>query len=102
MAEIVPNLKVFKQTSMALPLNQHAELSKVSWHNGSNSPKKELTWLTPISLQLGPDVPTLEHDILRKVNLLGCTEWDSTDQQEAREILMEYADVFAKDDLDLG
>ena len=34
--------------------------------------------------------------------ILGCTERDPADQQEAREILREYADVFAKDDLDLG
>ena len=47
------------------------------------------------------EVPTLEHDVLGKVYMLGCTEWDLKDQQEAQSVLREYADVFAKDDLDL-
>ena len=55
-----------------------------------------------MSLQLELGDPTLEHDVLGKVDLLGYTEWDPEDQQEARKILREYADVFAKDDIDLG
>ena len=102
MADIVPDLKVFKQTSMVLPLKEYTELSKVGQSYSSNSPKKELTWLALTSLNLGLDFPTLEHDVLKKVNISGCAEWDSTDQQEAREILREYADVFAKNNLDLG
>ena len=66
------------------------------------SPEKELTQLIPISPPSGPNVPTLGHDVLNKVNLSGCTEWDPVDQQEVRKILAEYVDVFAKDNLDLG
>ena len=99
--EIVPDLKVFEQTSEVFPSKEQAEPSKVSWPNGSNSPEKGLTWLTLTSLKLGPDVSTPEHDIVKKVDLLGCAEWDPADQQETREILREYADVFTKDDFDL-
>ena len=45
---------------------------------------------------------TVEHDVLEKVNLLGCTEWDPKDQWEAWSILKECTDVFAKSDLGLG
>ena len=48
-----------------------------------------------MSLQSEPEVPTLEHDVLEKVDILGYTEWDPKDQWEARSILREYADVFA-------
>ena len=40
MAEILPNLKVFKQTSKVLPLKEQVELSKVGWPNSSNSPER--------------------------------------------------------------
>ena len=59
---------------MVFPSKGQVEPSQVSHPNGSNSPEKELTQPTPISPQLGPDAPTLEHDILKKVNLLGCAE----------------------------
>ena len=36
-----------------------------------------------------------------EVDLLGCTKWDPEDQQEVKNTLREYADVFVKDDLDL-
>ena len=63
---------------------------------GSNS---ELNQLTLISLQSKPEVPILEHDVLEKVDILGCTEWNPKDQWEARSSLREHADVFAMDDL---
>ena len=66
------------------------------------TPKKELTWPTPISLQLELGDPTLENDMLDKVDLSGCAKWDPKNQQEVRKILSEHADVFAKDDLNLG
>ena len=78
-AEIVPDLKIFKQTSSVLPLKEPAEPSKGGWPNGWNSPKKELTQLTHISLQLGMDVSSLEHDILKKVDLSACAQWDPMD-----------------------
>ena len=37
-----------------------------------------------------------------KVHLSRCTEWNPVDQQEVRKILTEYADIFAKDNLNLG
>ena len=48
------------------------------------------------------NVSTQGHDVLKQVNILGCTERDPVDQQEVRKILAEYADVFVKGDLDLG
>ena len=102
MAEIVPDLNVFKQTGVVLLLKKQVELFKVSSSNGSNSPEKELTQPTPIFLQSGLDVPTPEQDVLKKVDLFGCAELDPMDQQEARKILREYADVFAKNNLNLG
>ena len=102
MAEVCPNLKVFKLASPVLPLKEQAEWSKVSQSDGSEAPEKELTQSTPISLLLGPNVPTPGHDILEKVNLLQCTEWEPVDEQEVRKILAEYMDVFPKDNLHLG
>ena len=67
-----------------------------------NPCQNELTWLTPMLPQLELGDSTLEHDILEKVDLSGCAEWDPMDQQEVRKILREYANVFAKDDLNLG
>ena len=78
------------------------EQSTVGWSDSSKSPEKELTWLIPISLQSGLNVLTPGHDVLKKVDLLGCTKWDPADQQKVWKISVEYADVFAKDDLDLG
>ena len=38
--------------------------------------------------------PTLEYDVLDKVDLLGCTKGDLKDWQEVRKVLREYANVF--------
>ena len=57
---------------------------------------------TPVSLQLELGDPALECDMLNKVDLLGCAKLDLEGQQEARKILRENADVFAKYDIDLG
>ena len=89
MAEVVPNLKVFEQTSMVPLQKEWVEQSKLSCPNRSNSPEKELTQPTPKSLQSGPNVPTPEHDVLVKVTLLGCAEQNPSDQQELRKILEE-------------
>ena len=86
------------QTNTVPPLKEQLE---IGWLRNSN-PEKEVTWLTPIPPQLAPSVPTPEHAVLEKVNLFGCTKWDPTNQQEASKLLEEYADVFNKDDLDLG
>ena len=67
-----------------------------------NAPQTELTWPTPVSPQLELGDLTSECDMLSKVNLPGCATWDPEHQQEARKILREYSDVFAKEDLDLG
>ena len=64
--------------------------------------RKKVTQPTPRSSQPESEVPTLEPDVLRKVDLLGCAEWDSVEHWEAQSILREYVDVFAKDVLDLG
>ena len=58
-------------------------------------PQSELTWPTPVSLQLEPGDPALEHAVLDKVDLLGCANWDPKDQQEVIKLLNEYVDVFA-------
>ena len=97
MAEMVPNKKSLNPTSKVLPLKEQKEPSQVSWPTCSNSPKKELTQPTPISLQLELGDPTSECDVLNQVDLLGCMKWDPEDQQEVRKIPREYADVFAKD-----
>ena len=65
-------------------------------------PRNELTWLTLISLQLELDDPTLEHDVLDKVDLFRCANQDPKDKQEVRKILSDYVDVFAKDNINLG
>ena len=74
----------------------------MGWPAYCSPPKNELTQLTPLSLQLELGDPTLEHDVLDKVNLSGYTKWDSEDQQELRRILSKYADIFANDDPMLG
>ena len=68
----------------------------------SNFPKNELTQPISIPPQLELHIPTLEHDVLDKVHVSGCARWNPKEQQEVRNVLREYADVFAKDDLDLG
>ena len=93
MAEIVPNMKTLESTYKVLSLKEQKEPPQVGWSSYSNSPQIKLTWLTPISLQLKQDVPTSEHDVLDKVDLLEYTKWDPEDQQEARNILVEYADI---------
>ena len=40
--------------------------------------------------------------VLSQMDLSGCNEWDPEDQATTKQILREFADVFAKDDLDLG
>ena len=94
-AEIAPNMKALDHACKILPAKEQKGPSKVSWSSCSNSPENELTQLTPISLH-----PALEHDVLDKVDLLGCTKWYPEDKQEVRKILREYADVFAKDNHD--
>ena len=64
--------------------------------------QKKVTQLNPRSSQSELEFPTLEPDVLEKVNILGYDEWDPKDQQEAQSILWEYVDNFAEDDLDLG
>ena len=41
-------------------------------------------------------------DILQKIDLSGITDWDSTVQQEADNLIHEYAYIFLQNDLDLG
>ena len=41
-----------------------------------NALQNELTWPTPISTQLEPGDPTLEHDVLDNLDLLGCAKCD--------------------------
>ena len=87
MAEIFPNMKALKHTSQVSSSKEQKEPSQVSQPTCSNSPKKELTMPTPISLQLGLGVPVSECDVLNKVDHLGCTEWEPEDQQEVRKNL---------------
>ena len=47
----------------------------------ASPPENELTWLTPISLQLELDDHILECDVLDKVDLSGCAKWELKDQQ---------------------
>ena len=48
------------------------------------APENELTQLTSISPQLELDVPSSEHDMLNKVDLSRCDEWNLKDQQEVK------------------
>ena len=41
-------------------------------------------------------------DILQKVDLLGIADWDLTVQQEAHNLIHEYACIFSQNDLNLG
>ena len=93
---------MLSHTSEDLPPKEQEKPSKVGWTSGPNPLEKEVTRLTPRSPQLELEVSILEPDILEKVDLLGCTDWDPKDQWEAQSILKEYADVFAMVDLDLG
>ena len=67
MAEVVPNLQVLEQTRAVSPQGEQAEQLKVGFPNGSKSPEKELTWLTPLSLHSGLGAPTPEHDAFEKL-----------------------------------
>ena len=75
-AEIVLNLKAPNYTSKVLPSTEQTELSRVSWNTCLASLETELTQPTPVSLQLELGDLTLEHDMLNKVDLLGCMKWD--------------------------
>ena len=100
--EVVPNMKALDWMCKILPSEKQKESSWVGQPTCLNSPKNELIWPTPISLQFEPGVMALEHNVLNKVNLLGCIEWNPEDQQEVKKILRLFADIFAKDNLDLG
>ena len=95
-------MKALTHACEFLPSKEQIGQSQVSQATCSNFHQNELTWLTPISPQLELGVLTSEHNMLDKVDLLGCTEWVPEDQQKARKILREYMDVFPKDDLDWG
>ena len=41
-------------------------------------------------------------EILQEVDLLGTTYWNSTEQQDAYNLICEYACIFSQNDLDLG
>ena len=41
-------------------------------------------------------------EILQKVEFLGTTDWTSTEQQEAYNVICKYACIFLQNDLDLG
>ena len=41
-------------------------------------------------------------EILQKVDFSGTTDWNSTEQQEAYNLIHEYACIFSQNDLDLG
>ena len=41
-------------------------------------------------------------EIVHKVDLLGTTDWDSGEQQDAHNLICEYACIFSWNDLDLG
>ena len=75
-AQIVPNMKTLTHTSEALPSTEQKEPSQVGLPTCLTPNRKELTHSTPMSLQLEPGDPTLQHDILEKVDLSGCTKWD--------------------------
>ena len=52
--------------------------------------------IKPITLQL-PD-----YSILEKVDLSGCSTQDMKDQQKAKDLVAEFADVSSHHDLDMG
>ena len=82
MAEIVPAMKVFNQMHEGLPLEKQKETSRVSQPTCLNCPQNELT---PVSPQLEPDGLASEHDVLNKVDLLGCTKcrpWGPTGSEQ--------------------
>ena len=41
-------------------------------------------------------------NILQRIDLAGIGDWDPMMQQEARDLICEYADIFSQNDLDLG
>ena len=45
---------------------------------------------------------TESEDILQKIDLSGSYEWDPKIQQEAQDLICEYACIFSQNDLDLG
>ena len=98
----VPDWEVLSHTGENPPPKQQKEPPKVSWTSSPELPEKKVTKPTPRSSWLESEFPTLEPNVLGKVNLLGYGEWDPEDQLEAQSILREYANIFAKDDLDLG
>ena len=83
-----------------LPLSEQRQPPEVGWTSSPELLETNVTQPTHRSSQL--EVPTLEPDVLEKVDLFGYAEWDPKDHWEAQSILREYVDVFTKDDLDLG
>ena len=83
-------------------LSTNIQTCHVSARLPAQPPLNEFTWLTPTYPWLKLGDTTLEHDVLDKVDLLGCATLDPKDQQDVRKVLKEYADVLAREDLDLG
>ena len=46
--------------------------------------------------------PEEERLLFEKIDLSGITDWDQEDQRQVRELLREYVQLFALDNLDLG
>ena len=49
-----------------------------------------------------PDVSDDPKDILQKLNLSGMEEWEPQLQQDAQDLICEFACIFSQNDLDLG
>ena len=53
-------------------------------------------------IKLEPLSSEKEKLLFEKVDPIGISKWDPTDQEEVRELFKEYGKIFALDDLDLG
>ena len=100
MVENVPDGILLNHIGEDLPPSKWRELPEVSQTSSPELLEKKVTWPTHGSSQ--SEVPTLESDVLGRVDLSGYADWDPEDQWEVQSILRENVDVFTKDDLDLG
>ena len=96
-------MKAHDHTYEVLPLEEQKGPLQVGQSICLNSLENELILANPYISTVGTGCSDLRTWCAGESgSLMGCTEWDPQDQQEVRKILREYADVFAKDDLNLG
>ena len=96
-ANIIPDMLPPKVVGQVQPNIEGAEVSHSNDQTEARMVDSQMTQVPPAHSALGNQT-----NILDRVDLSRFQEWDPDDQAAAKKALIEFADVFAKNNLDLG